>query len=68
MSAWLNQGLENAYRYLVIDARYEQVRRAGQVVSQGVLVAVAISEEGYQPICIHLFINALCLNINPPSL
>ena len=67
LSAWLIRGLENAYPYLVIDARYEQVRRADQVVSQGVLVAVGISEEGYQPTFIHLFINALCLDMNPPS-
>ena len=68
LSAWLNRGRENAYPYLVIDARYEQVRRAGQVVSQGVLVAVGISEGGYQPVFIHLFINALCLVMTPFTL
>jgi hypothetical protein len=52
----------------VIDARYEQVRRAGQVASQGVPVAVGIGDEGYQQVFIHLFINALCLVMNPPSL
>ena len=50
LSAWRHRRLEKAYPYLVIDARYERVRRAGQVVSQGVLVAVGISEEGYREV------------------
>lgn len=32
--------------YLLIDARYEKVRKGGKVVSQAVLVAAGISEEG----------------------
>jgi transposase-like protein len=50
LSAWRNRSLEKAYPYLVIDARYERVRRAGAVVSQGVLVVVGISEEGYREV------------------
>ncbi len=50
LSAWRHRRLEKACPYLVIDARYERVRRAGQVVSQGVLVAVGISEEGYREV------------------
>jgi putative transposase len=33
-----------------VDARYEKVRRGGQVVSQGVLLVVGISPEGYREI------------------
>ena len=68
ISARRSRSRQNAYPYLVIDARYEQVRRAGRVVNQGVLVAVGVREEGYQPIFIHLFINALWLDMNPFSL
>jgi len=50
LSAWRHRALEKAYPYLVIDARYERVRRAGAVVSQGVLVVVGISEEGYREV------------------
>jgi transposase-like protein len=50
LSAWRNRPLEKVYPYLVIDARYERVRRAGAVVSQGVLVAVGISAEGYREV------------------
>ena len=36
-AAWRNRPLsDTCYPYLVIDARYEKVRRAGRVVSQGV--------------------------------
>lgn len=50
LSAWRQRPLEKVYPYLVIDARYERVRRAGAVVSQGVLVAVGISQEGYREV------------------
>jgi transposase-like protein len=50
LAAWRLRRLEKTYPYLVIDARYERVRRCGQVVSQGVLVAVGISEEGYREV------------------
>jgi transposase-like protein len=38
------------YRYLVVDARYEKVRRGGAVVSQGVLVVCGIDERGYREV------------------
>lgn len=50
LSAWRHRPLEKVYPYLVIDARYERVRRAGAVVSQGVLVVVGISQEGYREV------------------
>ncbi len=40
---WLG---EQAWPYLMIDARYEKVRVQGQVVSQAVLVVAGINEDG----------------------
>lgn len=37
-----------AYPYLTVDARYEKVRQAGQVVSQGVLLVSAVRGDGYR--------------------
>jgi transposase-like protein len=34
------------YLYLIVDARYEKVRRNGRVVSQAVLIAAGITREG----------------------
>ncbi len=50
LSRWRHRRLVKGYPYLVIDARYERVRRAGPVVSQGVLIVVGISEEGYREV------------------
>jgi len=47
---WRERPLERSYPYLVVDARYEKVRQGGQVVSQGVLLVVGISPEGYREI------------------
>ena len=45
---WRERSIEKVYPYLMIDARYEKVRRGGEVISQGVLIAVGISTEGYR--------------------
>lgn len=50
LQAWRRRRLESAYPYLVVDARYEKVRRDHQVISQGVLVVIGISEEGYREV------------------
>ena len=47
---WRERPLEKAYPYLVVDARYEKVRRGGAVVSQGVLIVVGIGEDGYREV------------------
>jgi len=47
---WRMRPLTEAYPYLIFDARYEKVRRGGQVVSQGVLVAIGISATGYREV------------------
>jgi putative transposase len=47
---WRERSIEKAFPYLMIDARYEKVRRGGEVISQGVLLAVGVSEEGYREV------------------
>ena len=39
-----------AYPYLIIDARYEKIRVAGQVVNQAVLIIVGVNEAGYREV------------------
>ena len=46
LAAWRERRLEVAYPYLIVDARYEYVRTAGRVVSQGVLVVKGVREDG----------------------
>jgi putative transposase len=43
LEVWRSRPLtESAYPYLAIDATYEKVRRAGRVVSVGVLIAQGV--------------------------
>jgi putative transposase len=42
--------LEEAYPYLVLDARYEKVRQDGVIRSQAVQIAIGINEEGRRQI------------------
>ena len=46
LQAFADRRLEEAYPYLILDARYERVREAGVIVSQAVLVAIGIDWEG----------------------
>jgi transposase-like protein len=50
VAEWRMRQLTEEYPYLIFDARYEKVRRGGQVVSQGVLVAIGISAAGYREV------------------
>jgi putative transposase len=50
LAEWRERPLTEEYPYLIIDARYEKVRRGGEVVSQGVLVAVGVSATGYREV------------------
>ena len=50
VAAWRSRPFEKAYPYLVVDARYEKVRRGPRVTSQAVLLVVGIDEEGYREI------------------
>ncbi len=47
---WRQRPIEKTYPYLMIDARYEKVRRGGEVISQGVLLAVGVSTESYREV------------------
>jgi putative transposase len=41
--------LNESYPYLILDERYEKVREDGVIVSQAVLVAVAVDDDGRGP-------------------
>jgi transposase-like protein len=38
--------LEDAYPYLILDARYEKVREDGVIRSQAVMIAIGVDWEG----------------------
>jgi putative transposase len=50
LRAFAERRLNESYPYLILDARYEKVREAGVIVSQAVLVAVAVDEDGRRQI------------------
>src|SRR5580658_5507258 len=50
LRAFAERRLSENYPYLILDARYEKVREAGVIVSQAVLVAVAVAEDGRRQI------------------
>jgi len=45
---WRMRPLVRQYPYLVVDARYEKIRRDGAVIPQGVLIIVGVDEEGFR--------------------
>ena len=46
LRAFAEQRLIEPFPYVILDARYEKVREAGIIVSQAVLVEVAVDGEG----------------------
>jgi putative transposase len=50
ITAWRERRLEQAYPYLMVDARYEKVREGPRVTSRGVLLVIGISATGYREI------------------
>lgn len=46
----INKGLDEAYPYLILDARYEKVREAGVIRSLAVLIAIGINWEGQRQV------------------
>ena len=51
LSAWRRRSLaDHSWPYLFVDARYEKVRRAGRVLSQGVLITYGVRGDGYREI------------------
>jgi putative transposase len=45
LEAWRSRDL-GAYRYIVLDAQYEKVRQAGQVLDAAVLIACGVGADG----------------------
>jgi putative transposase len=50
LSQFAHRRLEDAFPYLVLDARYEKVRESGAIRSQAVLIAIGIDWEGRRQI------------------
>jgi transposase-like protein len=51
LEAWRTRRLSgHTWPYLFVDARYEKVRRAGRVVSQGVLIVYGVRDDGFREI------------------
>jgi transposase-like protein len=50
LEAWRNRQLEGEYPYLMIDAKYEHVREAGQVRSNGALIVKGVRADGKREI------------------
>ncbi|MBM4029001.1 MAG: IS256 family transposase [Planctomycetes bacterium] len=46
LAAFMRRPLEEAYPYVIVDARYEKVREGGVVQSQAVLIALGINGDG----------------------
>jgi len=47
---WRMRPLPKRLPYLVVDARYERIRRDGAIIPQGVLIVVGIDAEGYREV------------------
>ena len=50
VKAFRERPLTLAYGYLMLDALYEKVRIDGKVVTQAVVIAYAVSEQGYREV------------------
>jgi len=50
VESWRTRPLEGMRPYLLVDARYEKVRINGRVISQGILIVIAINPEGKREI------------------
>jgi transposase-like protein len=50
ISKWRNRKLTGDYPYLVVDARYEDIRKDGVVMSQAILIVVGIKATGKREI------------------
>jgi putative transposase len=46
LNQFASRKLEDAYPYLILDARYEKVREAGVIRSQAVMIAIGVDWEG----------------------
>jgi putative transposase len=46
LNQFASRKLEEAYPYLILDARYEKIREAGVIRSQAVMIAIGVDWEG----------------------
>jgi putative transposase len=46
LNQFASRKLDDAYPYLILDARYEKVREAGVICSQAVMIAIGVDWEG----------------------
>lgn len=50
VNQWRKRPLPKGYRYLVVDARVERIRRNSAIIPQSVLIVVGIDTEGYREV------------------
>jgi putative transposase len=50
LAKFAHRPLEEAYPYLIVDARYEKVRESGVIRSQAVLIAIGVNWEGHRQV------------------
>ena len=50
VSAFRNRPLEKHYPFVIVDAMYVKVREDSRVRSKGLLIAIAVNEEGYREV------------------
>jgi len=50
IESWPKRRLSESYPYLIIDARYESIRKAGRIISQAVFIIVGINQTGKREI------------------
>lgn len=50
LDQFANRSLDEAYPYLIVDARYEKVRESGTIRSRAVLIAIGIDWDGRRQI------------------
>lgn len=50
LAAWRHRPLTHKYPYIIVDARYEDVRVGGSIVSQGVLIVKGVRDDGKREI------------------
>lgn len=50
LARFANRPLDEAYPYLILDARYEKVREAGVISHRAVLIAIGINWEGQRQV------------------
>ena len=50
LTAFATRRLEEPYRYVIVDARYERAREGGVIASQAALIAIAVAADGHRQV------------------